>query len=173
MNVTGTGIAVAIALVIAVAFLFFGPAVFTPFSSPTPAESGVVDITASSTNATSTAMQYDPSQPLPTELTITDEVVGTGAEVKAGDTVSVNYVGMLPDGTVFDASAKHGGAASFPIGVGRVIKGWDAGIVGMKVGGKRQLIVPGDLAYGPNGYPEAGIPANATLIFDVELVGIQ
>jgi FKBP-type peptidyl-prolyl cis-trans isomerase len=110
--------------------------------------------------------------PLPTTLTSTDVVVGTGAEAKTGNTVTVNYVGMLPDGTVFDASANHGQAFSFPLGGGRVIKGWDQGVVGMKVGGKRRLIIPADLAYG-NQSPGAGIPANATLIFDIELVGVK
>jgi FKBP-type peptidyl-prolyl cis-trans isomerase len=98
-------------------------------------------------------------------------VVGTGAAAKAGDTVTVNYVGALPDGTVFDASAKHGQPFSFTLGAGQVIAGWDQGLVGMKVGGKRKLIIPPDMAYGAQG---AGgvIPPNATLLFEVELVKI-
>jgi FKBP-type peptidyl-prolyl cis-trans isomerase len=109
-------------------------------------------------------------QQLPTTLTVTDEVVGTGPAAKAGDNVTVNYVGMLPDGTVFDASSKHGQSFSFPLGGGQVIPGWDQGLVGMKVGGKRKLIIPPDMAYGSR---DLGvIPPNSTLIFEVELVKI-
>ncbi|MBU2330279.1 FKBP-type peptidyl-prolyl cis-trans isomerase [Patescibacteria group bacterium] len=109
---------------------------------------------------------------LPTELTVADIVVGTGTEAKKGDTVSVNYVGALPDGTVFDASANHGGPFSFQLGGGQVIAGWDQGLVGMKVGGKRTLIIPPDMAYGARAVGDV-IPANATLLFEVELVGVQ
>ncbi len=177
MNVTGTGIAVALAVVIALAFLFFGPALFTPFdAAKAPA---TLDQTATTTtmeiNMSETAgSEPGPvGQPLPTTLTIRDVVVGTGAEATPGSLVSVQYVGMLPDGTVFDASAKHGGEPfTFPLGAGRVIKGWDQGVAGMKVGGKRQLIIPPDLAYGDQAVGGV-IPANATLIFDVELVGVK
>ena len=79
---------------------------------------------------------------------------------------------MLADGTIFDASEKHGGPFSFNLGAGQVIKGWDMGVVGMKVGGKRQLIIPADLAYG-NQAVGGVIPANATLIFNVELVEVK
>ncbi len=114
----------------------------------------------------------NPSEPLPTELTITDVVIGTGAEAVPGSTVSVNYVGALPDGTVFDASANHGGAFTFPLGAGQVIKGWDQGVAGMKVGGKRHLVIPPGLAYGEQAVGGV-IPANATLVFEVELVSVQ
>ena len=97
---------------------------------------------------------------------------GTGDKPKKGDTVKVHYTGKLEDGTVFDSSVKRGVPIEFPLGVGRVIKGWDEGIADMKVGGKRQLIIPPDLGYGPNGYPPV-IPPNSTLIFDVELVEIN
>ena len=89
---------------------------------------------------------------------------------KVGDTISMNYVGMLSDGTVFDSSANARRAFKFQLGVGEVIQGWDLGIVGMKVGSKRRLIIPPELGYGASG---AGpIPPNATLIFEVELIEI-
>lgn len=113
-----------------------------------------------------------PQGQLPTQLAAQDLVVGTGAEAKAGSQVTVNYVGMLPDGTVFDASAKHGQPFSFTLGAGQVIKGWDLGVAGMKVGGKRQLIIPPQDGYGAQG---AGgvIPPNATLFFTVELLDVK
>ena len=100
-----------------------------------------------------------------------DQVVGTGETAKAGQTVSVHYTGWLENGKKFDSSVDRGQAFSFPLGAGRVIKGWDEGVQGMKVGGKRKLIIPSNLGYGPRG---AGgvIPPNATLIFEVELLGI-
>jgi FKBP-type peptidyl-prolyl cis-trans isomerase len=94
---------------------------------------------------------------------------GTGPSVKGGQTVKVNYVGRLQDGTEFDASAKHGGPAEFPIGVGRLIKAWDEGIPGMKIGEKRMLVAPGHLGYGAAGQPPT-IPPNATLVFEVEML---
>jgi FKBP-type peptidyl-prolyl cis-trans isomerase len=105
-------------------------------------------------------------------LQVTDEVVGTGQEAKTGDTVSVNYTGWLADGTKFDSSYDRNQTFDFTLGAGNVIKGWDEGVVGMKVGGKRKLIIPPDLAYGASGYPPV-IPANATLTFEVELVAIK
>ncbi|HEX8923257.1 MAG TPA: FKBP-type peptidyl-prolyl cis-trans isomerase [Patescibacteria group bacterium] len=106
------------------------------------------------------------------KLIIEDQQVGTGAEVKAGDTVVMNYVGTLLDGTKFDSSYDRHQAFTTRIGVGQVIKGWDEGVIGMKVGGKRRLIIPSDLAYGDNGIPGA-IPPKATLVFDVELLNLQ
>jgi len=103
-------------------------------------------------------------------LRITDVVIGDGAEAMAGQTVVVNYRGTLANGTEFDSSYGRG-PFSFPLGAGRVIQGWDEGVAGMKVGGKRKLVIPPDLAYGERG---AGgvIPPNATLTFEVELVRI-
>ena len=108
-----------------------------------------------------------------------DNVVGTGPTAEAGQNVAVHYTGWLYDagaeknrGTKFDSSVDRGQPFQFPLGGGRVIKGWDEGVAGMKVGGKRTLIIPAEMGYGARG---AGglIPPNATLLFDVELLGIQ
>ena len=103
-------------------------------------------------------------------LSITDLVVGTGPEAVKGEVVSVNYRGTLANGKEFDSSYGRG-PFSFPLGGGRVIQGWDEGVAGMKVGGKRKLVIPPDLAYGERG---AGgvIPPNATLTFEVELLKV-
>ncbi|MBW4657176.1 MAG: FKBP-type peptidyl-prolyl cis-trans isomerase [Drouetiella hepatica Uher 2000/2452] len=100
-----------------------------------------------------------------------DLATGTGATPQTGQTVTVNYTGILLNGTKFDSSRDRNLPFSFPIGEGRVIKGWDEGLSTMKVGGRRQLIVPANLAYGSSG--NSVIPANATLIFDVEVIGIS
>jgi len=97
---------------------------------------------------------------------------GTGDKPEKGKKVKVHYTGKLEDGTVFDSSVKRGVPIEFTLGVGQVIKGWDEGISDMQPGGKRQLIIPPDLGYGPNGYPPV-IPPNSTLIFDVELVEVN
>lgn len=106
----------------------------------------------------------------PSGLRITDLELGTGAEAVSGMTVSVNYRGTLENGKEFDSSYGRG-PFSFPLGAGRVIRGWDEGVAGMRVGGKRKLVIPPDLAYGERG---AGgvIPPNATLVFEVELLRI-
>ena len=104
-------------------------------------------------------------------LKYTDTKVGTGAEAKAGQTAVVHYTGYLTNGTKFDSSKDRGQPFSFPLGGGQVIKGWDEGVQGMKVGGARKLTIPANLGYGAQG---AGgvIPPNATLVFDVELLGV-
>jgi FKBP-type peptidyl-prolyl cis-trans isomerase len=114
-----------------------------------------------------------------TGLKMIDHIVGTGAEAAAGHTVAVHYTGWLFDaaapenkGRKFDSSRDRGDAFRFPLGAGRVIAGWDQGVAGMKVGGQRTLIIPPELGYGSRG---AGgvIPPNATLVFDVELLGVE
>ncbi|MDB5214834.1 MAG: Peptidyl-prolyl cis-trans isomerase [Myxococcaceae bacterium] len=111
------------------------------------------------------------SSALPSDggLGVEDLVVGTGAEAAKGDKVKVHYVGTLTDGSEFDSSKKHGEPFDFQLGAGQVIKGWDQGVAGMKVGGKRKLTVPASLGYGMRGHPPV-IPANATLLFEVELL---
>ena len=105
-------------------------------------------------------------------LTIEELVPGTGAEAKAGQVVSVHYTGWLTNGNVFDTSLKRGQPFQFKLGMGQVIAGWDQGVAGMKVGGKRKLTIPPELGYGNRG---AGgvIPPGATLIFEVELLGVR
>ncbi len=105
-------------------------------------------------------------------LKYTDDQVGTGAEATAGKTAIVHYTGWLENGTKFDSSPDRGQPLSFPLGAGRVIRGWDEGVAGMKVGGKRTLTIPPALGYGANGAPPV-IPPNATLKFEVELVDVR
>ena len=108
----------------------------------------------------------------PTGLQYWDIKQGTGATAAAGQQVEVQYTGWLTDGHKFDSSRGTGRNFPFMLGEGQVIKGWDEGVAGMKVGGKRQLRIPPALAYGDRGFPGA-IPANSTLIFDVELMGVK
>jgi FKBP-type peptidyl-prolyl cis-trans isomerase len=97
---------------------------------------------------------------------------GTGAAAKSGDTVSVHYTGWLKDGKKFDSSLDRGEPFTFPLGAGRVIKGWDEGVAGMKIGGKRKLIIPPELGYGKKGAGNV-IPPDAELAFEVELLKIK
>jgi len=158
MNTIQTGIAVVLALIV-VGVFFLSPSL-SPFNKrvsldsqlAAPAGAGMVGEMA-------------------TELQVADTVVGQGVAIAPGDEITVNYTGMLTDGTVFDASANHGGPATFAIGVGVVIPGWDQGLIGMKEGGKRTLTIPASLAYGEAGIPGV-IPGGATLVFEVELVKV-
>lgn len=105
-------------------------------------------------------------------LKITDVTVGDGQEAKAGDTVSVHYTGTLRDGTKFDSSVDRGTPFDFELGAGMVIQGWDLGVEGMKIGGKRNLDIPANLAYGERS-PSPAIPPSSDLLFEVELLGIK
>lgn len=107
-----------------------------------------------------------------TKLNIEDIKLGGGDEVKAGDKVSVHYTGWLTDGTKFDSSLDRGQPFSFTVGAGQVIAGWEQGLLGMKAGGKRKLVIPAALGYGASGVPGA-IPPNAILIFEIELLKIS
>ena len=106
------------------------------------------------------------------DLKIEDEKVGDGVEAVGGKTVAVHYTGWLTNGTKFDSSVDRGQPFEFRLGAGQVIQGWDKGVAGMKVGGKRKLTIPPEMGYGARG---AGgvIPPNATLVFDVELLGVH
>lgn len=152
-------------------------------SSPTPTQNTQslssqnpnMDQAVSSGTQGQSVPQSDPNA-LPTgpitELMIKDIVVGSGPEVKSGDTVDVHYTGTFLDGRKFDSSLDRGQPFSFTVGAGSVIKGWDQGLVGMKTGGKRQLIIPSELAYGEVGAPGA-IPPNTPLVFEIQLVAIK
>jgi peptidylprolyl isomerase len=139
---------------------------------------GETKTTAAATTPTSGELSKEPtvtppSGPAPTKLETKELIVGTGAEAKAGDSVTVNYVGVLyKDGKKFNASWETGKPFTFTLGKGEVIKGWDQGIVGMKVGGRRELIIPASLAYGAAGRPPT-IPKNEALVFVVDLLGVS
>ncbi len=105
-------------------------------------------------------------------LQIDDIKQGSGAEAKAGHSVTVHYVGTLTDGSKFDSSRDRGQGFTFKLGGGQVIQGWDQGVAGMKVGGVRKLTIPPELGYGARGYPPV-IPANSTLVFEVELLDVR
>ncbi|HEY5383285.1 MAG TPA: FKBP-type peptidyl-prolyl cis-trans isomerase [Candidatus Paceibacterota bacterium] len=148
-------VGVAVAAALAVIVLFF---IFNPFGMQQNAANSAVNPSANS------------------GLVVQDEVVGTGVEAQPGDQVSVNYTGKLENGTVFDTSVGRPPATGctqgfcFVLGAGKVIPGWDQGVAGMKVGGKRVLIIPPSLAYGAQAV--GPIPANSTLTFEVELLGV-
>lgn len=141
-------------------------------ASATPPPSSAAPSAAAAPTPTPEAKPAAPPADPNAKLQIKDDVIGKGAEAKAGDMVRVHYVGKLLDGTEFDASRKHGNDGfEFPLGAGRVIKGWDQGVAGMKEGGKRKLTIPPHLGYGERG-AGAKIPPNSTLVFDVELLKV-
>ncbi len=107
------------------------------------------------------------------ELQIDDIIIGNGASPTTGQTVVVHYTGWLTNGQKFDSSVDREEPFEFQVGVGDVIQGWDQGVISMKVGGKRKLTIPSELAYGERGAGGGLIPPNATLIFEVELLGLK
>jgi peptidylprolyl isomerase len=135
---------------------------------------GLLLITACSRSKTPGNQEVAMGQEITTEsgLVYTAHKLGTGPKPEVGQTIAVHYTGRLTDGTVFDSSIDRGQPIIFPVGVGRVIKGWDEGLLDMRVGGKRTLTIPPHLGYGERG-AGAVIPPNATLIFDVELLEIR
>ncbi|HQT82916.1 MAG TPA: FKBP-type peptidyl-prolyl cis-trans isomerase [Candidatus Paceibacterota bacterium] len=183
----------AVALALAVVILYFILPGLWPFGSVAPSGEAAAPMQAATTTDTTTSptAQTAPTtmppvtQPI-TQLRMKDDVVGTGAVAAAGDTVVVEYTGALTNGTVFDSSV---GKPAFAIpgvtcptgsttglcltlGAGQVIKGWDEGIVGMKEGGTRTLLIPASLAYGSQS-PSPSIPANSNLVFQVQLLKVQ
>jgi peptidylprolyl isomerase len=142
------------------------------FGATSPIFSSPAQTNAPAAAAPSVETDKETGKPIVTTssgLKYVDIVVGTGAAVKTGDHVSVNYVGKLLDGTKFDASADHGGTFDYVQGVTALIAGWTEGTSTMKVGGKRKLIIPPQLGYGMQGAGDA-VPPNATLIFEIEVV---
>ncbi len=141
-----------------------------PSGSPTPCALAATTPTSGPLSKEPTVTP--PSGAAPTKLETKDLITGTGPEATSGATVTVNYVGVLyKNGKEFDASWKRHEPFSFALGKGQVIKGWDQGVLGMKVGGRRELIIPAALAYGAAGSPPT-IPPNAPLVFVVDLLGV-
>lgn len=170
-------IAVAVSIVV-VGFLLFGDSAVSMFNSAQDiGASSQTPVTTMDTNTNSQPQATDsqpqaPVQTAPvTTLQIKDTVIGTGAEAKTGNLITVHYVGTLTNGQKFDSSVDRGQPFQFRLGEGRVIQGWEQGFAGMKVGGKRTLIIPPSMGYGAN---QAGpIPPNSTLVFQVELLKVE
>jgi FKBP-type peptidyl-prolyl cis-trans isomerase len=158
--------------VVGATILFFGGSIqglFTGSSTQTASTGTNTAVqTGTSTSSTTTMQNISKTK----GLEIYDEVVGTGAEAQAGQNIQAHYVGTLLNGTKFDSSVDRGQPFEFTLGVGQVIQGWDLGIQGMKVGGKRKLVISPELAYGSRGAGNL-IPPNSTLVFEVQLMGIQ
>jgi len=162
MNNKTNGIVIAIAVLVVFVFIGWGGGMFSSIFGGTNNQQSEQTINQ---NATNTNTMNN------SKLEIKDEVVGTGTEAVSGKKITVDYVGIFTDGTKFDSSIDRGTPFTFTLGAGQVIQGWDLGVQGMKVGGKRVLVVPPDLGYGVNGY--GPIPANSTLIFEISLLKVE
>lgn len=156
--------------IIAVLAIIFG--VYKLLTSGTPNEKVTTTASQLPIQTAATTAPKPTTMPEVTKLLVEDIKIGTGAEVKSGNTVKIHYTGTLVDGKKFDSSVDRGTPFETQIGVGQVIKGWDEGVVGMRVGGKRKLTIPYAMAYGEAGIPGV-IPPKATLIFDVELISVK
>ncbi len=160
---TNEWIAVATGIMVVGFFFIFGQIIVSAFQTGT--------LNGSATTATTTdATAASQGTPNTAQVITQDTKIGTGDEAMLGSKVTVNYTGTFTDGKVFDSSVSRNQPFTFTLGAGEVIKGWDQGILGMKVGGKRVLIVPPELGYGSTDY--GPIPANSTLIFQVELLNV-
>ena len=167
---TGSRIVLVLAFTIVLVASFAMSGCTSPPKATAPEPTAQSEV-APEPQATETAPTGAPEEAA-TALKIEDVKVGTGAEAKTGDLVTVNYTGYLTDGTKFDSSLNPGRSPfQFTIGQGRVIAGWEQGFAGMKVGGKRKLTIPAEMGYGAQG--SGAIPPNATLVFDVELLGVN
>jgi peptidylprolyl isomerase len=145
----------------------------TPAASPTASAPSAAAPPPETTDTAKKPKVKVPSGPAPKKLVVKDLKPGSGQAAKAGDTVTVQYVGVLyANGKQFDASWDRGEPFSFPLGAGQVIPGWDQGVVGMKPGGRRELIIPAELGYGAQGTPDGAIPPNAPLVFVIDLRSI-
>lgn len=159
-----------VAIVLGAAVLWAGVRYSKRFQNapPPPSTSAV---TTSTPTSTPTATSSKNIKTMPDGLKIEDLKPGTGIEAKTGDNVTVHYVGTLTNGTKFDSSRDRGNPFTFTLGAGDVIKGWDEGVAGMKIGGLRRLTIPSELGYGTTG--QGPIPPNATLVFEVELLKVN
>jgi FKBP-type peptidyl-prolyl cis-trans isomerase FkpA len=163
------------ALALAAAVLTAGCAASTTESSSTSSStaSSTTTTAAPTGQAAAGAAAGVQVHKLASGLQYEDVLVGSGKMAEPGMNVSVQYTGWLTDGTKFDSSVDRGTPYRFQLGAGNVIKGWDEGIKGMRIGGKRKLTIPPDMAYGASGTSDGRIPPNATLKFDLELIDVQ
>lgn len=167
-------IAAFVSLVIIITFFTTGRDLISLFGGGNKAKLNtgqIVDSTSNDVNTMDPTLNSSFSSSV-SGFEIQDITIGTGSEAVAGKTITVNYSGAFTDGRVFDSSYKRKTPFEFVLGAGQVIAGWDKGFNGMKVGGKRRLIIPPDFGYGPNGVSNI-IPPNSTLIFEVELLGVK
>ena len=163
-----------IAVVVAVAgagILFFGGNVWNFITGRSADTDQTAPPITSDTNEATQKQEFMKNISTTTGLEIYDEKVGEGAEAVSSKTVATHYIGLLSDGTKFDSSLDRGDAFEFVLGAGKVIKGWDIGIAGMRVGGVRKLVISPELGYGTKAI--GPIPANSTLTFEVQLVGVK